>query len=200
MSLYLGKDNVGKSVLHTTRTSLGESVMKAGVNEYTTFHSSLPYVQLVKRITVPHHKVDIFYGKYYYCEFFISLPDEVITLVNSGHLFTIVVSTKNSGGQRVGVNNQSLFLGQKGISPSSIESFPAYTWYSSLSTGASRSTTASTTYKYLNIDRSDAGVLYNGYWDGAIDVIYTAEIVFYNIINKNINIKNNVIEIILSPS
>ena len=81
MSLYLGKDNVGNSVLHTTRASLGESVMKAGVNEYTTFHSSLPYVQLVKIIPVSHSKTGTFNGQWYTYDFNIGLPAEAIAIL-----------------------------------------------------------------------------------------------------------------------
>ena len=202
MSLYLGKDSVGNSVLHTTRTSLGESAMKAGVNESTTFHSSLPYVQLVERFTVPHYRTAIFNGQYYNYGFFIKLPDEAIELVNSGYLFNIIVSTRNTGGQRVGgVIKRSSFSAQTGTSPSHGWSEPAYVWRSSTSSGASGSTIASTTYSYLDITRTDKdGVLYTGSHIVGPDEVYTAEIVFYNIINKNIVIENNVNEIILSPS
>ena len=183
MSLYLGKDSVGNSVLHTTRTSLGESVMKAGVNEYTTFHSSLPYVQLVKIIPVSHRKVGTFNGQWYTYDFIISLPAEAITLANSGYLFTIVVTTRNSGGQRVGVHRESTFHAQIGVSPS-------YTYVSPDQVSTD-----------LYITRTEAGgVLYFDDRYGGSDVIYTAELVFYNIINKNVDIKNNVNEIILSPS
>ena len=186
MSLYLGKDNVGNSVLHTTRASLGESVMKAGVNEYTTFHSSLPYVQLVKIIPVSHSKSGTFNGQWYTYDFNIGLPAEAIALASSGYLFTIVVSTQNSGGQRVGVHKESTFIAQIGVSPSYVYVNPAQ---------------APTTSSSLNITRSDAGgVLYMGGQYGGSDVIYTAELVFYNIINTNLDIKNNVNEIILSPS
>ena len=186
MSLYLGKDSVGNSVLHTTRAPLGESVMKAGVNESTTFHSSLPYVQLVKIIPVSHRKVGTFNGQWYTYDFIISLPAEAITLANSGYLFTIVVSTQKSGGQRVGVHKESTFIAQIGVSPSYVYVNPAQ---------------APTTSSSLNITRSDpGGVLYMGGQSGGSDVIYTAELVFYNIINTNIDIKNNVNEIILSPS
>ena len=200
MSLYLGKDNVGNSVLHTTRAPLGESVMKAGVNESTTFHSSLPYVQLVERFTVPHYRTAIFNGQYYNYGFFIKLPDESIELVNSGYLFNIIVSTRNTGGQRVGgVIKRSSFSAQTG---SHGWSEPAYVWRSSTSSGASGSTIASTIYSYLDITRTDnvGGVLYTGSHNVGPDEVYTAEIVFYNIINTNIDIKNNVNEIILSPS
>lgn len=199
MSLYLGKDSVGNSVLHTTRASLGESVMKAGVNESTTFHSSLPYVQLVERFTVPHCRTVIFNGQYYNYGFFIKLPDEAIGLVNSGYLFNIIVSTKNTGGQRVGgIIKRSSFSAQTG---SHGWSEPAYVWRSSTASGASSSTIASTTYSYLDITRTDKdGVLYTGSHIVEPDEVYTAEIVFYNIINTNIVIENNVNEIILSPS
>ena len=202
MSLYLGKNSVGNSVLHTTRASVGESVMKAGVNESTTFHSSLPYVQLVERFTVPHYRTAIFNGQYYNYGFFIKLPDEAIGLVNSGYLFNIIVSTRNTGGQRVGgVIKRSSFSAQTGTSPSHGWSEPAYVWRSSTSSGASSSTTASTTYSYLDITRTDkVGVLYTGSHIVGPDEVYTAEIVFYNIINKNIVIENSVNEIILSPS
>ena len=200
MSLYLGKDNVGNSVLHTTRASLGESVMKSGVNENTTFHSSLPYVQLVKIITVPHYKYGIDTGRFYLYNFYISLPDEAIPLVNSGYLFTIVVSTQNSGGQRVGVHKESTVVAQQGVSPSYIKSLPANVWSSSLGPNAATSTTASTTYKYLAIGRADGGILFMGNSNGGSDTIYTAEIVFYNIRNTNVDINNSVNEIILSPS
>ena len=149
MSLYLGKDSVGNSVLHTTRTLLGESVMKAGVNESTTFHSSLPYVQLLKIINVPFYTIVTPGGKYGWHEFAISLPDEVIPLAASGYLFTIVVSTKNSNGQRVAVPKTSNFQAQIGVSPSYIDSYPALIWYSSLSPGASSSTTASDINRYF---------------------------------------------------
>ena len=185
MSLYLGKDSVGNSVLHTTRTSLEESVMKAGVNEYTTFHSSLPYVQLVKRITVSHSKSGTFNGQFYSYQFAISLPAEAIALASSGYLFTIVVSTQNSGGQRVGVHRESTFAAQQGVSPSYVDVSPAQYIPASGS---------------LSITRSNPGILYTGGPSGGSDVIYTAELVFYNIINTNLDIKNDVNEIILSPS
>lgn len=186
MSLYLGKDSVGNSVLHTTRASLGESVMKSGVNEYTTFHSSLPYVQLVKIIPVSHSKSGTFNGQWYNYDFKINLPAEAITLARSGYLFTIVVSTQNSGGQRVGVHRESTFVAQIGVSPSYVYVWPAQDIPDSGS---------------LSITRSDpGGVLYTGDQYGGSDVIYSAELVFYNIINTNLDIKNNVNEIILSPS
>ena len=186
MSLYLGKDSVGNSVLHTTKASLWESVMKAGVNEYTTFHSSLPYVQLVKIVPVSHSKSGTFNGQWYTYDFNIELPAEAIELVSSGYLFTIVVSTKNSGGKRVGVHKESSFTAQQGISPSYVVVSPGQ---------------APTTSSSLNITRSDpGGVLYMGGQFGGSDDIYTAELVFYNIINTNLDIKNNVNEIILSPS
>lgn len=186
MSLYLGKDNVGNSVLHTTRASLGEYVMKSGVNEYTTFHSSLPYVQLVKIIPVSHSKSGTFNGQWYTYDFNIGLPAEAIALASSGYLFTIVVSTQNSGGQRVGVHKESTFIAQIGVSPSYVYVNPAQ---------------APTTSSSLNITRSDpGGVLYMGGQYGGSDVIYTAELVFYNIINTNMSINNNVNEIFLSPS
>lgn len=202
MSLYLGKDNVGNSVLHTTRATLGESVMKAGVNEYTTFHSSLPYVQLVKRITVPHYNIARSNGDLHYYNFAISLPDEAIPLVNSGYLFTIIVSTQNSGGQRVGVHKVSSFSALVGGSPSWLYFHPAYRWISSISGNgdSTGSDIASATHKYLYITSKEGNILFSGNFDGGSDVIYTAEIVFYNIINKNIDIKNNTNEIILSPS
>lgn len=200
MSLYLGKDNVGNSILHTTRAPLGESVMKSGVNEYTTFHSSLPYVQLVKIIDVPFHHIVTTYEQYVFRQFAISLPDEVIPLAASGYLFTIVVSTKNSNGQRVAVPKVSNFWAQQGVSPSYIESYPALIWYSSLSPGASSSTTASAINRYFYITaRYDTGLLSYGAY-GNPDYIYTAEIIFYNILDTNINIKNNINEIVLSPS
>ena len=200
MSLYLGKDSVGNSVLHTTRASLLESVMKVGVNESTTFHSSLPYVQLLKIINVPFYTMVTTFEEYRLHEFAISLPDEVIPLAASGYLFTIVVSTKNSNGQRVAVPKTSSFRAQIGVSPSYIESNPALIWYSSLSPGASRSTTASATYKYFYItEYYGTGLLSRGSY-GNPDTIYTAEIIFYNILNTDIDIKNNVNEIILSPS
>ena len=186
MSLYLGKDNVVNSVLHTTRASLGESVMKSGVNEYTTFHSSLPYVQLVKIIKVSHSKTGTFNGQWYNYDFKIQAPAEAITLARSGYLFTIVVSTKNSGGQRVGVHRESTFVAQQGVSPSYVYVYPAQDIPANGS---------------LSITRTDpGGVLYTGGQSGGSDVIYTAELVFYNIINTNLDIKNNVNEIILSPS
>ena len=194
MSLYLGKDNAGNSVLHTTNTPLGEATMKSGVNANTTFHSSLPYVQLVKRVTVPHYKIGRFNGQFTTYSLAISLPDEVISLVNSRYLFTIVVSTQNSGGQRVGVAPTSSF------SEKNSYSLFAFRWYSSLDQGAASSATASTIYKYSYIYRTEPGLLYTGGSNGGSDEIYTAEMIFYNIINKNIDVKNTVNEIVLSPS
>ena len=185
MSLYLGKDDIGNSVLHTTSTSLAESVMKSGVNEHTTFHSSLPYVQLVKIIPVSHSKTGLFNGQFYTYKFHISVPAEAITLASSGYLFTIVVSTLNSGGERVGVHIESGFRAQQGVSPSYVEVTPAQALTSSS----------------LDITRSvPGGVLFMGNSYGGSDSIYTAELVFYNIINTNMSINNNVNEIILSPS
>lgn len=184
MSFYLGKDGVGNSVLHTTRASLGEFVMKSGVNEHTTFHSSLPYLQLVKIIPVSHRKTSRFNGQFYTYSFSISVPPEALTLASSGYLFTIVVSTQNSGGQRVGVHRESGFAAQIGVSPSYVRASPAQ----ALTTD-------------LDITRySTGGVLFTGGPNGGSDEIYTAELVFYNIINTSIHIINNVNKIILSPS
>ena len=200
MSFYLGKDNAGNSTLHTTNAALGEAAMRSGVNVNTTFHSSLPYLQLVKRIVVPHYTVGHFNGQFTTYRFYVMLPDEVIALVNSGYLFTVVVSTQNSSGQRVGVPLESGFSAQKGVSPSYVNSLPVLIWYPSLDLGASGSTTASTTYKYLRIERTEPGLLYQGGYSVGPDVIYTAEMIFYNVLNTNIDIKNSVNEVILSPS
>jgi len=45
MSLYIGKDNNGNSLLHLTKGVSSETALKTGVQSNTVLHSSLPYIK-----------------------------------------------------------------------------------------------------------------------------------------------------------
>lgn len=109
MSLYIGKDNNGNTLLHTTAGASDVSSMKSGVLANTMFHTSMPYVQQVYMEDVPTYRASWDYGNGYAYNFSAMLSNTIIDYINQGYIFDIVVATKNSGHQRTSLDFASRF-------------------------------------------------------------------------------------------
>ena len=88
MSLYLGKDNNNKNILHLTNGVNSEADMRSGVRSNTVFHSTLPFISVALHNmgTLTYMGSEYFYynnstritcdGKYLYL---LSIPSELLT-------------------------------------------------------------------------------------------------------------------------
>lgn len=98
---FLGRDNNGNPCYHVRKgNGLSVDQMKSGVQDDTLFHSSLPYLQVLDRITV---------GKSYalnnnpiYYDVF-NFPSNLITYLNSKKL--ILASAVMTDGSRINISN-----------------------------------------------------------------------------------------------
>ena len=108
MSIFIGNDNTGNPVVHTTTISMSENVMKDGVNTSTIFHSSMPYLQQLHYEPVAITEVDTG-GQYSYASRSITLSNTLIDYINAGYTFVVVVSTVNSNGVTISLPISSAF-------------------------------------------------------------------------------------------
>lgn len=109
MSLFIGKDNNGNALLHTTNTVNDSSSMKNGILVNTMFHTSLPYVQQVYKENIPTYRTAIWSQRYYSYYFTAQLSNTLIDTINQGYVFDIIISTVNSGHKRIRLDFCSTF-------------------------------------------------------------------------------------------
>lgn len=187
MSLYIGNDANNTPVVHLTRTTESEAVMKSGVLSGTLFHSSLPYLQQV------HYEDVTFYditkgGQYPYAARSILLSDSLINYILAGYEFSVIVSTANSGGVKVSLPVASSFV--KTGAPhvyKETSSRSGYSYYNSiqLASSGSVSEVPSATHRYLELRNPLSlldSILLNSSSAtyGNRDVVYSASIIVYN--------------------
>ena len=88
MSLYLGKDNANKNILHITKGTSSEATMRSGIQSNTVFHSTLPFisVNLSEMGTLTNKGASYIYDKvmiHAYPEggylYMVSIPSELLT-------------------------------------------------------------------------------------------------------------------------
>ena len=128
MSFYLGKDNSTNYILHTTNKQESEGAMKSGVLDSTTFHSSLPYLQVFYEDTVQLRK-DRYsnqHGAWY--RYSAGFSMESINLILQGYLYSIIVNTSNSGNQDCAIPSMSGSIARDGESPEYKYKYPYYRW------------------------------------------------------------------------
>lgn len=118
MSIFIGKDNLNNPIVHITDEVNTKETMKAGVNNTTTFHSDLPYMESLHVFTVPvYRNVTATGGGFSDYSFTALFPDWAIDLVNLGYLFSIAVATTNSNSVNTLVDTASRFFKRIGATP-----------------------------------------------------------------------------------
>lgn len=128
MSLYIGDDDIGRSIAHITNTIEEANTMKnTNLLESTVFHSSLPYLNIIASFTTNTFRsvvklpYNIDGGNAYRAKFTMEVPPESMTYFNDNYMVFIIVSSRNGGNKRFNV-----FKASSGIA-STIRVQPHYT-------------------------------------------------------------------------
>lgn len=191
MSLYVGNDSNNSPVVHLTRTTESEAVMKSGVLSGTIFHSSLPYLQQVHYENVPFYDITQG-GQYPYAVRSVLLSDALIDYILAGYEFAVIVSTANSGGAKVSLPVCSEFI--KTEAPYSNQTTSArsgYSYYNSINLFGEVRKDPSRTHRYLELRNPLSlvdSVLLNSSSAayGSRDVVYSASVIVYNMDNNGV--------------
>ena len=206
MSFYLGKDDLTSYILHTTNKLESEKVMKSGVLDSTTFHSSLPYLQVFYEDTIQLRK-DTYsnqYGSWY--RYSAMFSTNSIDLILQGYLYSIIVNTSNSGNQDCAIPSMSNSAKRVGVSPSYDERSPSYGWGPTPSPydWPSKYPIPSSVNKYADITfYSLAGNTVANIMDSEVNDrlnFTTGRVVFYNIKNDNLIIQPATSKVQITPS
>lgn len=202
MSFYLGKDDSTNYILHTTNKQESEGAMKSGVLYSTTFHSSLPYLQILYEDTINLRK-DTYsnqYGSWY--RYSAMFSTESIDLILQGYLYSIIVNTANSGNQDCAIPGMSYSY----VSPSFDERFPSYGWGPTATPYHWTTKYPSPSYinKYADVTfYSLAGNTVPNIMDSEVNDglnSTTGRVVFYNIKNGSLITQPSTNKILITPS
>lgn len=88
MSLYIGKDDVGNSMMHITKGVNTVNEMKNGILSNTVFHSDLPYLTYTSYDAISYTD---YYKAGYYDVTSVQFPSEAISDIISGNKLYLVV-------------------------------------------------------------------------------------------------------------
>lgn len=107
MSLYIGKSNTGKKIIHITDGTISKSSISVdNPLASTIFHSSLPYIQPLKfSCTFSYRDINVSYPFGTRRLFYIKCPLDAINYVANGYEFFIAVLTNNSNSRYVKLTN-----------------------------------------------------------------------------------------------
>lgn len=206
MSFYLGKDDSSNYILHTTDKQESEGVMKSGVLDSTTFHSSLPYLQVFYEDVVQLRK-DTYYNQHGSWRRYSALfSANSIDLILQGYLYSIIVNTANSGNQDCAIPSMSTSAKNVGVSPSYDDRSPSYGWGPTASpyNWFSKYPVPSNVNKYADITfYSLASNKVANIMDSEVNDILnstTGKVVFYNIKNNELITQPATSKIQITPS
>lgn len=107
MSLYIGDDDIGRSIVHITNTMEEVNTMKnTNLLDSTVFHSSLPYLNIIASFTTNTFRsvvklpYSVDHGPAYRAKFTMEVPLEAMPYFNDNYMVFIIVSSRNSGYER----------------------------------------------------------------------------------------------------
>lgn len=132
MSLYFGKDNENKNILHITKGTSSEATMRSGIQSNTVFHSTLPFisVNLSEMGTLTNKGASYIYdrvmietypkGGYLYI---VSIPSELLTYFRGSKSEPFAFLTYNIFSYDHIDTNVGFSTPHYGVSPGSIRQY-----------------------------------------------------------------------------
>lgn len=214
MSLYLGASSSNTNILHITDTVTSESAIKSDtVLANTTFHSNLPYLQVLARSSCTVNQSYSFSGQWNIYKWTIKVPQNIIDLINAGYMFNILINTRYTYGKTISINSQSFFSKGTGVTSPWDYTRSGYSWGPTSnpydSSWSDNISSPSSTNCYVDLINY-GGVEYvqayplrgAAYYDSRQDYFIgsTADIVVYSILNSSIQLPSATTSVKLSPS
>lgn len=131
MSLYIGRDNSGNGIFHSTKDEQSESSLKAGVNEKTLFHSDIPFMRVSKTYNLsltsrednpPADRTDFRSTSEYW-----AFPSAMKTDLRAGYVF-LGFATLNDG-SKIQIQSDKFSASTQNTRVSPLQGGENWTWY-----------------------------------------------------------------------